>query len=259
MSLTGHLLPLLFVALLWFASTALVVWLDNRPSFSFANSLTITGVAALFGVGIIAAAAGSTTLTATYASFIATFAVWGWHELGFLTGTTTGPRRAPCPEDARGWTRFRMSAATVIHHEIALVATLALLLVLTWGSANPTGAYAFAILFGMRLSTKLNIFLGVPNFSTDILPPQLGYLKSYFRKAPFNALMPASLALGIGATAWLARTALASHGDAAVQWSLLTGLALLGVIEHLFLVLPLRDSALWRWAMPDAATPGTNG
>jgi putative photosynthetic complex assembly protein 2 len=247
---TGHILPLLFVALLWFASTALVVWLDNRPKVSFTNSLTITGMAALFGVGIIAAAAPSTTLLATYASFVASFAVWGWHELSFLTGTTTGPRRAPCPEDARGWERFRMSAATVIHHELALIATLALLLILTWGSVNPTGAFAFAILFAMRLSTKFNVFLGVPNFSTDILPAQLAYLKSYFRKAPFNALMPLSLVLGIGGTFWLGRTALAASGDAAVQWSLLTGLCLLGVVEHLFLVMPLRDSALWRWAMP---------
>ena len=252
MSTTGHILPLVFVTLLWFASTALVVWLDNRPRVSFANSLTITGMAALFGVGIIGAAATSSTLLATYASFIASFAVWGWHELSFLTGTTTGPRREPCPDNARGWERFRLSAETVIHHELALVATLALLLVLTWGSANPTGAFAFAILLGMRLSTKLNIFLGVPNFSTEILPPQLAYLKSYFRNRPFNALMPLSLALGIGVTVWLARTALAASGDAAVQWSLLTGLALLGVVEHLFLVLPLRDSALWRWAMPAA-------
>jgi putative photosynthetic complex assembly protein 2 len=251
-STTGHILPLLFVATLWFASTALVVWLDNRPTVSFASSLTITGMAALFGVGIIATAAASATLVATYASFVAAFAVWGWHELSFLTGTTTGPRRTPCPADASGWKRFRLSAATVIHHELALAATLALLLVLTSGSANPTGAYAFAILFGMRLSTKLNVFLGVPNFSTDILPPQLAYLKSYFRTRAFNALMPVSLALGIAASIWLGQTALASVGDAAVMWSLLTGLALLGVVEHLFLVLPLRDSALWRWAMPAA-------
>ena len=252
MTTTGHILPLLFVALLWFASTALVVWLDNRPRISFANSLTITGMAALFGVGIIAAAAPSASLLATYASFVAAFAVWGWHELSFLTGTTTGPRRTPCPEGVQGWHRFRLSAATVIHHEFALVATLALLLALTWGSKNSTGAYAFAMLFAMRLSTKLNVFLGVPNFSTEILPPQLAYLKSYFRNRSFNALMPFSLALGIGATLWLAQTALTTAGDAAVQWSLLTGLALLGVVEHLFLVLPLRDSALWRWAIPAA-------
>ena len=58
--------------------------------------------------------------------------------------------------------------------------------------------------------------------------------------------------VSVGLTIWLARTALAASGDAAVQWSLLTGLALLGVVEHLFLVLPLRESALWRWAIPAA-------
>ena len=133
---------------------------------------------------------------------------------------------------------------------IALAATAALLVVLTWGEANATGAWAFVLLFAMRLSTKLNIFLGVPNFSTDILPPQLAYLQSYFRARPFNALMPISLAMSVGVTAWLSMRALASTGHDATSWSLLAGLALLGVIEHLFLVLPWRDSALWRWAMP---------
>ena len=249
-STTDHLLPLLFVALLWFCSTALVVWLDNRGTASFARSLSLAGVGALIGVGIIAAAATSASAIAAYASFSASFAIWGWHELSFLTGATTGPRRTPCPPEARGWTRLRLSAAAVLHHELALAATLALLVSLTWGTINSTGAAAFAVLFGMRLSTKLNIFLGVPNFSTDILPPQLAYLKSYFRTRRFNALMPFSLVLGVGVTAWLANTALTATGSAAVSASLLTGLALLGVVEHLFLVLPLRDGALWRWAIP---------
>ena len=249
----AHLVPLLFVALLWFASTALVVWLDNRGAASFGRSLVVAGMAALFGVAVIAAASGSSTMTARYASFVAAFAIWGWHELGFLTGATAGPRRSPCPPDAHGWTRLRLSAAAVLHHEIALAATLGLLLVLVWGSANPTGGYAFAVLLAMRLSTKLNIFLGVPNFSTDILPPQLAYLKSYFRNRAFNPLMPVSLMLGAALVWLLGSWALASTGARAVQWSLLSGLALLGVIEHLFLVVPFRDGALWRWAIPAAA------
>jgi hypothetical protein len=32
--------------------------------------------------------------------------------------------------------------------------------------------------------------------------------------------------------------------------SLLTTLALLGVLEHLFLALPFRDGMLWGWAYP---------
>ena len=248
----AHGLPLLYVVALWFASTALVVWLDNRASRSFGSSLSVAGILAVVGVGLIAIAARDASVFAAYASFTAVFLVWGYHEMSFLMGKLTGPRRVPCPENAQGWTRFKLSAQTVIYHELALALTLALLATLTWGQTNVTGVYAFAILFAMRLSTKLNIFLGVPNFSSDILPPQLAYLKSYFRNRAFNALMPVSLLLGSALTWWLGSNALAATGDAAVTWSLLTGLALLGVVEHLFLVLPIGDTALWRWAIPNA-------
>jgi putative photosynthetic complex assembly protein 2 len=251
-TLGAHGLPLLYVVALWFASTALVVWLDNRRAGSFNASLTVAAVSAVIGVGIIAIAASVASAFATYASFTATFLVWGYHEMSFLMGRLTGPRRSECPAGTRGWMRFKLSAQTVIYHEIALAVTLALLAAVTWEQANATGAYAFAVLFAMRLSTKLNIFLGVPNFSSDILPAQLAYLKSYFRTRAFNALMPVSLLLGGALTYWLGSTALAASGDAAIAWSLLTGLAMLGVVEHLFLVLPIGDTALWRWAIPNA-------
>jgi hypothetical protein len=38
----------------------------------------------------------------------------------------------------------------------------------------------------------------------------------------------------------------------AVKWTLLASFAALALIEHLFLVLPVRDSALWGWAMEKA-------
>jgi putative photosynthetic complex assembly protein 2 len=247
-----HGMPLLYVAMLWFCSTALVVWLDNRASRSFGPSLAVAGVLALGGMALIVAVAGESSAWARYASFTAAFVVWGYHEMSFLMGRITGPRRIECPADARGWTRFRLSVATVIHHELALAATLALLVFVTWEQANTTGVAAFAILLAMRLSTKLNIFLGVPNFSSEILPPQLDYLKSYFRKRTMNALMPVSLTLAAGLTFALGQAALAGDGDTAIALSLLTGLALLGVLEHVLLVLPLADSALWRWAVTDA-------
>jgi putative photosynthetic complex assembly protein 2 len=249
-SATAHGLPLLYVVMLWFFSTALVVALDHRARGRVA--LGLAGAAACAAVAVIALLAPSTDAFAAYASFTAAFVIWGWHELSFLTGAVTGPRHAALPESAQGWTRFQLSAATVIHHEIALATTLIVLAIISHGHPNFSGAAAFALLFAMRLSTKFNIFMGVPNFSSEMLPPQLGYLKSYFRKARFNTLMPVSLALSCGAIWWFAAMALAAPGDAAVGWSLLTGLALLGLIEHLFLVLPIVDTALWRWAIPNA-------
>ncbi|MFM9978283.1 MAG: putative photosynthetic complex assembly protein PuhE [Sphingomonadaceae bacterium] len=246
MSATTHLLPLIYVAMLWFLSTALVVALDHRARGPLA--LYIMGLAAVAGAAVIALTAHRAEPFAAYAAFTAAFAIWGWHELAFLTGHITGPRQAPLPAGAQGWERFRLSAATVIHHEIALAATLALLIALSWSQPNWSGAAAFGLLFGLRLSTKLNIFMGVPNFTPDILPPQLAYLKSYFRVRPMGVAMLVSLAAIAVLTWWLAARALAA--DEAVGWSLLTGLAVLGLIEHLFLVLPLRDGALWRWAIP---------
>jgi putative photosynthetic complex assembly protein 2 len=251
-TIAAHGLPLLYVVMLWFFSTALVVWLDNRRAGSFGLSLTVAGLFAIAGTAIIAVAARDASTFAAYAAFTAAFLIWGWHEMSFLMGHITGRRRMACPAGARGWTRFKLSAQTVIYHEIALVLTLALLAALTWNEPNQTGAAAFAILFAMRLSTKFNIFMGVPNFSTEMLPPQLAYLKSYFRTRAFNPLMPVSLLLGSALTYWLGTNALAATGDAAIGWSLLTGLALLGVVEHLFLVLPIGDNALWRWAIPNA-------
>jgi putative photosynthetic complex assembly protein 2 len=249
-SATAHGLPLLYVVMLWFFSTALVVALDHRARGPLA--LGLSGGAACAAVAVIALLAPSTDAFAAYASFTAAFVIWGWHELSFLTGAVTGPRRAPLPEEASGWTRFRLSAATVIHHEIALATTLVVLAIVSHGLPNFSGVAAFAILFAMRLSTKFNIFMGVPNFSSEMLPPQLTYLKSYFRTARFNMFMPISLILGAGLICWLGSKALAATGDAATAWSLLTGLALLGVVEHLFLVLPIGETALWRWAIPNA-------
>jgi len=243
-----HLLPLVFVAMLWFFSTALVVALDHRARGR--SALALSGVAGCAAVLVIALLAPSGDAFAAYASFTAAFVIWGWHELSFLTGAVTGPQRDPLPDSAQGWTRFRLSAGTVIHHELALVTTLIVLAIVSRGHANFAGFAAFVVLFVMRLSTKLNIFLGVPNFNADMLPPQLAYLKSYFRVRRFNALMPVSLIASGALIYWLGTNALATTGEGAVIWSLLTGLALLGLIEHLFLVLPLADSALWRWAIP---------
>ena len=250
MSATAHGLPLLYVVMLWFFSTALVVALDHRARGPMA--LGMSGAAACAAVAVIALLAPSSDAFASYASFTAAFVIWGWHELSFLTGIITGPRRDPLPEGATGWTRFTLSAATVIHHEIALATTLIVLAIVCHGHPNAAGFGAFALLFAMRLSTKLNIFMGVPNFTSDLLPPQLAYLKSYFCKARFNPLMPVSLALSVGTIAWLGSKALAAADETAVSWSLLTGLALLGLIEHLFLVLPFADNRLWRWAQPAA-------
>jgi len=69
--------------------------------------------------------------------------------------------------------------------------------------------------------------------------------------------MPVSLGAG-AALLWLEWRAL-SQADAfgAVGVSLVMTLTALAVLEHLFMVLPIAEAALWRWAMPQAAKTDT--
>jgi putative photosynthetic complex assembly protein 2 len=85
-----------------------------------------------------------------------------------------------------------------------------------------------------------------------MLPEHLAYLKTYFGRNRLTVLLPLSV-LGIAvATWWFAQKALAAPVGSAemVGASLLTTLALLGVLEHFFLALPFRDGMLWGWALP---------
>jgi putative photosynthetic complex assembly protein 2 len=137
----------------------------------------------------------------------------------------------------------------LLWHELALLVTLVALWLWIGGRANPVAAWTFTLLYAMRVSAKLNLYLGVRNLSLDFLPERLGYLGSYFRRRRFNALMPWSLLLGGLAMLWvLGDVALAQPGARAARLLLASTLAL-ALVEHLLMVLPLQPSLLWRWAL----------
>lgn len=250
------LAPLLFALVMWFVGTGAVVWLDSRPRATFRTSFRAAGLVALAATAIVWTTRGDPSPAGAYIGFAAGIAIWGWHELGFLMGFVAGPNHAARPADATGWRRFRLATATVIHHEVALAATALALAALTWGQPNQSATLTFALLFGLRLSAKLNLFLGVPNLSDEIFPEHLAYLKTHFG-APraMNALFPFSLLLAGGTFWWAWRVADATSGGTAITATLIAGLAALGFVEHLFLVLPLRDGAMWRWASNKAVKP----
>ena len=250
----GHVVPVLFVVAAWFVSTGVVIALDRLPAATFRYSLGGMAIVAAGGLWLARHVAADSSPRGAYIGFAAALAVWGWHEMSFLMGVVTGPRRAPLPAGAAGWTRFRMAAATLIWHEIALALTAVAMLALTWGQPNQVAAFAFAVLFVMRVSAKLNIFLGVPNLTVDFLPVQLAYLKSYFRIAVFNPLFPVSVAVGTLLALLLGEAASVATSGAVVGLTMLSALVALGTLEHWFLVLPMKDAALWRWAM---AAPGS--
>jgi putative photosynthetic complex assembly protein 2 len=249
--MTDHALAALFVLVVWWFSTGAILWVDGLPRWTFRFSLagaTVLALGALYG---LLATSRTPTTGAAYLAFTCALGVWGWHELAFLLGVVTGPRKEPCPPDARGWRRFVYATAAIIHHEVALAATLLLIAALTWGEPNQVGTLTFLVLWVMRLSAKVNVFLGVRNLATEFIPEHLRYLLSYFRRAKLNPLMPFSLVVG---TAVVVRfVAEATDGEATafvlVGKTLLATILGLAVIEHLFLALPVPDALLWRWAL----------
>ncbi|WP_017664737.1 putative photosynthetic complex assembly protein PuhE [Porphyrobacter sp. AAP82] len=252
-SWSGHVVPFMVTVAIWFVATGLIAWADNRERATFLRSLLVGSVAGIAGLLVILLSSLSVEVWAVYLSFIGALMVWGWHELSFLTGASAGPRRGPADPSLTGLARFRQAAATVMHHEVALAVTALLLISLSWDVPNQIGATVFVLMFGMRLISKINLFVGVPNSTSEMLPDQLAYLKTYFGPNRPTLLLAASLAGIAAVTAWFAQVALAAPvGSAAmVGASLLTTLALLGVLEHLFLALPFRDGMLWGWAMPN--------
>ena len=247
--------PLLFALLMWFIGTAAVVWLDSRPRATFRASLMLAGLVAVGAIGLVWAHAGDASASGAYIGFGAAIVVWGWHEMSFLMGEVAGPNRAECPPGAVGWARFKAATATVIHHELAIAATAILLFAITWGETNQAAPLTFLLLFVLRLSAKFNLYLGVPNLSDEVFPEHLAYLKSYFRKRRMNALFPVSIAFGssLAIWAWLTAEAAPAGSGAAASATLLAALAVLGVVEHLFLVLPLRDAKMFQWAIDNKA------
>jgi putative photosynthetic complex assembly protein 2 len=252
-----------FAIFMWWFSTGIVLLLDTLPRTTFRWSLLLSSglaVAALLG---LAHTSQQTTLAGAYCAFTCALLLWGWHELSFLTGWITGPRRTALPAGVRGWPRFVASVQAILWHELAILAMGGLVVFITWGAPNQVGTATFALLWVMRVSAKLNLFLGVRNLSEEFLPPHLAYLASFFRRRRMNALLPLSVAGGLVAVLMLAAAARvpAVPPAVAVGHTLVATLLLLAVVEHLLLVLPLPSTWLWRWAMragrddPPLATP----
>ncbi|MFP4125033.1 MAG: putative photosynthetic complex assembly protein PuhE [Alphaproteobacteria bacterium] len=244
--------PILFALFLWWSSTGAVLYLVGLPHRSFPWSMAgATGLAGLSLAGLVALA-DTATPWAAYLGFACGLGLWAWHETSFLFGFVTGPRRLAVSRDADGWRRFRDALGTLVYHELAILVTAVALAWLLWDAANQVGLWAFLLLWIMRLSAKLNIFLGVPNMNEEFLPAHLGFLRSYFRKRAMNVLFPISVTLGTLTFLWLLHRGVAYEGSGfqAAACLMLAAMLALAVLEHWFLVLPVPDAALWRWAMP---------
>jgi putative photosynthetic complex assembly protein 2 len=244
-------LPVLYTLFVWWFSTGAILYLDGLPRSTYRWSMlgaTALLVGALHGLAVSSA---DPSVTGAYVAFTCSVIVWGWVEMSFLMGFVTGPRQGPCPAGARGWARAGYALQAILYHEVALLAAAAAVVAVTWDGANQTGTWTFLILWVMRLSAKLNVFLGVRNLYAEFLPEHLRYLQSYFTQRPMNLLFPVAVTASTVAAVLVWREALGA-GAGAFDVAGLTFLGMLlalAVLEHWFLVVPLPATALWKWGL----------
>ncbi len=253
---TTYLLPIVFTLFVWWFSTGAILYLNGLPRAT--HPWTMGCATILLGLALVGLAAtrDDVRITGAYLAFSCAVMVWAWQEIAFLLGYVTGPRRTPCPAGALGWRRAGYALQTLLHHELALIVLGLAVLAATWSGDNPTGLATFVILWTMRQSAKLNVFLGVRNLSEAFLPAHLKYLQSYFRRARTNALFPVSV-LASSWFAWLLWQAAAADRVGPFEATSMTfagTLLSLAILEHWFLVLPLPSQALWNWGLRSRAT-----
>ncbi|HEY8565938.1 MAG TPA: putative photosynthetic complex assembly protein PuhE [Beijerinckiaceae bacterium] len=255
--MTQHAPALLYALFLWWFSTGAVLRLCRRE-LSNGRAWLWAGLAAVSGLALLAASASLASVAGAYLAFTAAVLTWGSVEITFLTGLLTGPRRQPCPAGARGWRRTRAAFEAILYHELALVAAGVAIAAATWGGANQVGPQTFLVLWLLRLSAKLNLFLGVPVTNEAMLPERLRFLASYFALRPINPLFPVSVTAATAGLAVITVRALAPEASAfdAAGSILLATLLALAVLEHWFMVLPIPSASLWTWSLgTPAAVP----
>ena len=201
-------------------------------------------------IGLLAVAE-DTSVSGAYLAFTYGVLIWGWHELSYYMGYVTGPRKALCPPGSSNWQRFSLAIQTSLYHELAIITTAIALYIATVDTANQIGFWTFSVLWLMRWSAKLNIFFGIPNLHMEWLPDHLQFLQSYIVTKPMNLFFPIAITLATVCLVLLGQTIVQASSRLPIAeitgLTLVAALLALAILEHWFLVLPMRDGALWEW------------
>jgi putative photosynthetic complex assembly protein 2 len=243
--------PAIYAVFIWWLGTGIILYLDGLPCRTYRWSLMGAAAAMLLGTFGLIFSSDGTSVAHAYLGFTCGVLIWGALEMSYFMGLLSGPRKTPCPPDCRGWRRFALAIGTSLYHELTVLCTGILLAVLCREEPNQVGVWTYNVLWIMRWSAKLNVFLGVPNLHTDWLPEHMRFLQTYMGQRHMNHLFPLSVTLATIGVVVLVALAVDHETDlfSSTGYILTATLLALAVLEHWFLVLPLPDEALWSWAI----------
>jgi putative photosynthetic complex assembly protein 2 len=234
-----------FVVAFWGASTAVIFYLDSLDPNTFRRSMvaaTIVLLACGFAVWKFSGESSDFAITTSFASGLL---IWGWTEMALYMGYVTGPRKVRCAEGCSGTKHFGHAVAANLWHEIAVI----VFAMVIWLSGNETALWCFVMLWIMHLSARLNVFLGVRNVSAEFVPAHMDVLKGFLRQRRMNALFPFSCLMLIALVGYL--VALPQN----LSITMAATLAVIGLVEHVLLMLPFPTERLWHWSLSRASRP----
>ena len=238
-------------ALLWWFMTGLALMSVHQSRQTQRIIFALVTVATGGALFLVESNAASATTLSTITGFAMGLGIWGWLELSYLMGYITGPVKAPASigVSRSQVRRFQQALGTTIYHELLVVTVVGWVCVLGAGLPNPTIQNTLAVLWLMRWSTKLNLFFGVRHFNSEWLPAHMRYITSFLGPDKNNWFTVVSTLLAAYCTYLLFFFGQAVTEPAmGLSLFLIAWLAALAVLEHCFLMIPMGETALWRWA-----------
>jgi putative photosynthetic complex assembly protein 2 len=234
-----------FVIVLWGISTAVIFYLDSLSPKTFRTSMAAATLLLAISAYVVWFYRADASTLALYASFAAGLLAWGWTEMALYMGYITGPRKVRCEDGCHGAAHFGHAVLANLWHELVVIVFAALI----WWTGNTVAAHCFIMLWLMHLSARLNVFLGVRNVSAEFVPDHMDVLKGFLRRRRMNALFPFSCLALVALIFWL------SQLPQSVSTVMAITLAVIGLVEHVLLMLPLPVEKLWSWALARDAAP----
>jgi len=230
-------IPVLTTIAVWWIGTGVVLYLQQRLRINRLPLVVLLCLLSLVSLATLKFAAGGFEPWRSYTALLAAVVLWGCIELSYYSGLIliSGIHKRTCPENCSMSKRFRLALGASIWHELSVL---------------------FLVLWLMRWSAKLNLFFGAPNFNTDWFPRHMLYVHSYIRRAPVTWFFPASMLVACLTAYQLLTSSDGGSSHMALSTTLPGILLVLAILEHVFMALPIADTALWnRIFAVDETTP----
>lgn len=235
----------LYSIVFWWLSTAAIIYFNFQPAYR-ATVFSAALILMLGAIYMLYTHRQSETVMGAFITFTAGSIIWAFVEVSFYTGYIVGPQVRPIFTVGPSVIGFFKAIHRSLYHEGLVLGLVVLMLLLSIGAKNKFGVYTFLMYWFMHQSAKLNIFLGVANTGREFVPDTVADMTQYMTIAHMNWLFPFSITFcTLLVTKWLKKTG--EEQEPAwrrVGFSIIGTMALMALLEHWLLVLPLNQS-LW--------------